>query len=244
MLNHFTCVIVDDEQDSIDLLANRLNDLYKNITITATYTGWADALQGLRETSSDLLFLDISMPGKTGMDMLRLLPQTEAEIIFVTAYEQYAVEAFSFYTSGYILKPVKDSALANAVNKAIERLENKRLARQPKSAHPAISNKIGIPNVQGVDYVTVSEILYMESVNKCTRIVTAKAEYLSSFQIGKFKEHINDNSFFQVHRSYIINLNFILSYKSSGIVIMSNKVEIPVSRNVRNDFLKIFNSSY
>ena len=239
-----SCIIVDDEQDAIDLLADRITDLYKNIEIKASYSSWADALQGLREGRVDLLFLDISMPGKTGLELLRLLPQLDCEIIFVTAHEQYALEAFSFYTSGYILKPIKDSVLAHAVNKALERIAHKQNARNPKEQRPLLNNKIGIPGNNGIDYVTISDIMYLESINKCTRIVTEKAEFVSSFQIGKFKEHVSQLPFYQVHRSYIINLNFIQSYKSTGIVIMTNKMEIPIARSERNDFLKIFNSEY
>jgi two-component system LytT family response regulator len=244
MPNNFSCIIIDDEQDACDLLKNRISDLFKQITVTATYLGWAEALQGLRENKADLLFVDISMPGKTGIDMLHLLPQLDCEIIFVTAHEEYALDAFAFSTSGYILKPVKDNLLAKAINKALERIEYKHRSKQPKETRPLLNDKIGVPGNTGIDYVTVSEIMYLESVNKCTRIVTTRADYLSSFQIGKFKDHVSGLPFFQVHRSYIINLNFIQSYKSAGILIMSNKMEIPVSRAERTEFLKIFNSEF
>ncbi len=247
MPNNYSCIIIDDEQDACDLLKNRIGDLFKHITISATYLGWTEALQGLRENKADLLFLDISMPGKTGIEILQLLPQLECEIIFVTAHEEYALDAFAFSTSGYILKPIKDHLLVKATDKAIERIEHKRLARQSKETkepRALLNDKIGVPGSTGIDYVTVSEIMYLESVNKCTRIVTTKAEYLSSFQIGKFKDHVSGLPFFQVHRSYIINLNFIQSYKSAGIVIMTNKMEIPVSRAERTEFLKIFNSEF
>ncbi len=247
MANNYSCVIVDDEQDACDLLKNRITDLYNHIKVTATYLSWAEALQGLRENKTDLLFLDISMPGKTGIEILHMLPQLDCEIIFVTAHEQYALDAFAFSTSGYILKPVKDQLLVKATDKAIERIEHKRLARQSKEAkeaHPLLNEKIGVPGNSGIDYVTLSDIMYLESVNKCTRIVTTKAEFLSSFQIGKFKEHVNRLPFFQVHRSYIINLNYIQSYKSIGTIVMANRTEIPVSRAERTEFLKIFNSEF
>ena len=244
MPDNVTCIIVDDEQDAIELLTDRIGRLYRNIQITASYTYWEDALEALRKQNCDLLLMDISMPGKNAIDLLKLLPGLQCEIIFVTAHDNYALDAFAFSTSGYLLKPIDDAALSTAINKALERIKNKKLAQKHTTASQPINNKIGIPNNHGIDYISISDILYLESTNKCTKIVTAKAVYISSLNLGKIKEMINSVSFFQVHRTYVVNLNSILRYESSGVVIMSNKMEIPVSRNVKNEFLKIFNSSY
>ena len=244
MATNFTCIIVDDEQDAVELLSDRINHLFKNITISGTYLNWKEALEALREQNCDLVLLDISMPGKNAIDLLKLLPDLGSEIIFVTAHEEYALDAFSFSASGYLLKPVDDAELYAAVNKAIVRIQHKKLARQGANPSSHVSDKIGIPNNHGIDYVNISDILYLESTNKCTRIVTAKAGYISSLNLGRFQYLVENHSFFQVHRSYIVNLNSILRYETSGLIIMSNKAEIPVSRSVKNEFLKIFNSNY
>ncbi len=240
MPNNISCIIVDDEQDAIELLTDRIGKLYKNITIKGTYFYWEDALKALREEECDLLITDISMPGKNGLELLKLLPNLQAEIIFVTAHEQYAINAFSFSTSGYILKPVDDEELSAAIGKAIERIQNKKLAKQPRNIAPVLSERIGIANNHGIDYLVINEILYLESTNKCTKIITSHTEYTSSYNLGKFKDMLVNHPFFQVHRSYIVNLNSILRYESSGVVIMVNKMEIPVARNVKNDFLQLF----
>lgn len=244
MLNNFTCIIVDDEQDAIELLTDRIGRLYKNITITGTYLNWEEALEALREQKSDLVLLDISMPGKNAIELLKLVPGLESEIIFVTAHEEYALDAFAFSASGYLLKPVDDADLFAALNKAIGRVQNKKLAKQSTNSSPHFTDKIGISNNHGIDYITIKDILYLESTNKCTKIVTAKSEFVSSLNLGKFQHLVDSHSFFQVHRSYIINLNYILRYETSGLVIMNNKKEIPVSRNVKNDFLKMFDSNF
>jgi two-component system LytT family response regulator len=241
MPNSFSCIIIDDEQDAIELLTDRLAHLFKNILVIGTYTDWEKALDGLRTQNCDLLLLDISMPGKNAFELLRLVPNPDCEVIFVTAHENYALDAFAFSTSGYLLKPVDDVELSGAINKAMERIRNKRIARQ--NTVP-LNDKIGIPNNHGIDYININDILYLESTNKCTKLVTGKSEYISSQNLGKFLHLTESHSFFQVHRSYIINLNSIHRYESSGLVIMSNKKEIPVSRNVKNDFLKLFNSNY
>jgi two-component system LytT family response regulator len=244
MTNSFSCMIVDDEPHAIELLTEQLSQLYRNIHINATCSDWEEALSMLRSRSFDLLFLDISLSGKNIMDLLKLLPATDSEIIFITAHEQYALEAFQFATSGYLLKPVSDAQLAQAVNKVISRIQTKRAAMQTAAPPASLNDKIGIPNKCGIDYVNLSDILYFESVNKCTKIVTAKTEYISLSPLIKFKALTDSHSFLQVHRSFIINLNNILRYESSGVIIMSNKRDIPIARSFRNDFLKRFNNNF
>ncbi len=242
MNSTYNCVIVDDEQDAIDLLSTRISHLYDNLHIADTFTNWETALPALRNNTYDILFIDVSMPGKTGLDLLKLLPGLEAEIIFVTAYDNFALKAFSFSATGYILKPVDDAELSVAIDKAIERIRNKTLANLQRTQPSKLNDRIGVPNNHGVDYVNVNDIIYLESVNKCTVIVTDKGKFTSSSNIGLFKYLVDNHSFFQAHRLFIINLNCILRYETSGVIIMQDKKEIPVSRNVKHDLLKMFNN--
>lgn len=241
MNSNYTCVIVDDEQDAIDLLSYRMALLFDNITIADAFTNWEDAFKAMRKNKYDMLFLDVSMPGKSGFDLLKLLPDLESEIIFVTAHDNYALNAFSFAATGYVLKPIDDTKLSAAINKSIERINHKTLASQSKTTPAKTNDKIGIPKNHGIDYISITDILYLESVNKCTQIITATSKYTSSANIGTFRYLVDNHPFFQVHRSYIVNLNCILRYQSSGTVIMQDKKEIPVSRNTKQDFLKLFN---
>lgn len=240
MNRRINCVIVDDEQDAIDLLSFRIGQLYSNINVADTFLHWQDALAALRGNSYDLLFIDISMPGKNGLDLLKLLPDMECEIIFVTAHDNYALKAFSFAATGYILKPIDDQELSAAVDRALERIMHKTLAAQNQKGSAVVNEKIRIPGKQGVDYVNVRDILYLESVNKCTQVVSASGRYLCSTHLGSFKYLTDSQLFFQVHRAFIVNLNSIVRYESSGVVIMTDKSEIPVSRSIRHDFLKLF----
>ncbi len=240
MNRRINCVIVDDEQDAIDLLSFRIGQLYDNINISDTFQHWQAALAALRTNKYDLLFIDISMPGKNGLDLLKLLPGIDCEIIFVTAHDNYALKAFSFAATGYVLKPIEDEELSAAVDRAIERITHKALAAQNQKSSPLISEKIRIPGKQGIDYVNVNDILYLESVNKCTQIATGNGKYLCSTNLGTYKYLTDGGTFFQVHRAFIINLNCITRYESGGVVIMQDKKEIPVARNIRHDFLRLF----
>lgn len=231
----FTCIIIDDEPDAIELLAGQLELLFNNLEITGRYTKWEEALNALRKTEPDIVFMDISMPGKNGMELLRLIPESESEIIFVTAHEEYALKAFEFATSGYLLKPVDDVELLRSVQKAMQRVQKKKQAVQ---AQPV---KIGIPDSKGVTYVNIADIQYLEAVNGYTKVVINNNVLLSSFNLRKFIMVIDDKSFFQVHRSFVVNLAAVSRYKSTGEIVMQDQREIPVAKSIRQEFLNLFN---
>src|SRR4051812_48500644 len=116
MENTFNCIVVDDEKNAASLLSNRIKSLFTEIEVVDIYSTWQTALAVLRSQSFDLVFMDVSMPGKNGMDLLRLIPGLDAEVIFVTAHEEYALKAFEFTPAGYLLKPVDDVELSEVIN--------------------------------------------------------------------------------------------------------------------------------
>ena len=240
-MNKYSCIIIDDEWHAIELLKLLINMLNSNLEIINTYTSWSKAVEGLRSIECDILFLDISIEGKNGMDLLKLVPDLQSEVIFTTAYSDYAINAIKLSPCGYLLKPIDEIELGITIDKAISRLQQKRLAKQ--QAAPVVE-KVGIYNNKGIDYVDVKDIIYFESINQYTKVVTLETEFISSYHLGKFNNITDNYPFYKVHRSYVINLNYILRYETTGIVILSNKKEIPVSRNLRNDFLKIFDAAH
>ena len=238
MKSDLTCIIVDDEPTSSELLADSLAYLYPGIKVAGVFDNWKGALGALRDWEYDLLFLDISMPGKTGLELLEILPRRTSEVIFITAHSEYALKAFQFAPSGYVVKPINDNKLSVAINNAIERIEYKRLAKQPPAGQQL---RIGIPDKKGTEYVNVQDIVCLEAVNGCTRVVTNSTEIMSSYTLGKFKPAIEKNGFFQISRSFIVNTNCVRRYTIDGDVILSNGMKVPVSRNYKDDFLQIFN---
>ncbi len=242
MINSVSCIIIDDEDYAIGLLSESLKELYSNIKIVKTFTTWKDGLEALRTMKVDIVFLDISIGGKNGLDILKIVPTLDSEIIFVTAYAEYALEAFKFSATGYIVKPIGDTELIKAVDKALERLHNKKMASQYKGTGVQLNTKIGIPSGKGVSYFDVDDIIYFEAVNNYTKVVTKNTELISSYNIGKFTSILEGMPFFHVHRSFIVNLNYVSRFEAVGAVIMINKKEIPVSRNSRDEFLKLFTS--
>ena len=238
MSSNLSCIIVDSDQKAIEILSENLKSLYNRIAILDVFNSWNLASHALKVQSCDLLFIDISIPDMPTSTISDLIQELECEIIFVTASPEYALTAFKFSPSGFVLKPIADKELTIAVDKAIDRIDNKRIARQKL---PTIANtKIGIPDKGGIDYMNINDIIYLEAVNTCADIITKKGKITSKYGISKFKMILAHPIFFQVHRSYIVNMNHIIRFETTGVVVMSTGNEIPISRNFRDEFLVQF----
>lgn len=238
MSQEYKYVIVDDEPKAIELLKKRISLLFPNLSNIGVYTGWSEAVDPLRTNKPDIVFLDISMPEKSGIDFLKLFPDRKFDVIFVTAHADYAIDAIKLSAVGYILKPIDDTELYHAVNKVIEKKNS--ISRSNITDINGDVLKIGVPNINGVDYIKPEEILYFESVNKYTKVVTKSYSVVSSYNLGEFKKVISDESFFQVHRSFIVNLHHIRRYEAAGTVVMDDDMQIPVSKNSKSEFHERF----
>jgi len=241
MTSKYKCIIVDDEPKAVELLQDSINELYENIEIAASFNNWKPALQAMKTHDYDIVFLDISMPQKNGMDLLTLVPDLKSEIIFVTAHSEHALDAFGFGATGYVLKPINDTLLYKTINKAIERINHKRAAQSGVTIQTSQNNKIGIPSQKGIDYVYVDDILYLEAVNRYTSVVKSDEKLLSSYSIGKYRPMLDGFSFCQVHRSFIVNLKHVKRYEHPGTLHMANGVTIPVSRQNKDELNRMMN---
>lgn len=242
MSETYTCIIVDDEPLAIARLENHLKEVFPNINIITTYTSWSRALQGLAVQQSDILFLDISMQGKNGMDLVRMIPDLRSEVIFVTAHSEHALEAFQLSAAAYILKPFDKIELTKVINKIIKRISDARIAQnKPDLPSPAKAiNKIAIPNNNTIIYVDIDDIIYLEAAQGYTRIITQGEPLLCSYSIGTLAELLTGHTFHQVHRSYIVNLKYVSRYETDGTLIMAGDKEVPVSKNERREFMNMF----
>lgn len=238
MHNKITCIITDDEPKMVELLADSLSEFYPEIEIVGKYHDWKSSLTGIKTMQPDILFLDISMPEKTGFDLLELIPNLNAEVIFVTAHTEFALDAFNFDVCGYMLKPINDKALVKTIDRAIARIALKKKAIVPIENK---SGKIGIPDDTGIRYVNINDIIYCETYNRYTKVVTTDVEIISSYNIGKYQETLTNDFFYQIHRSFIINLNHVKRYDATGAVIMTTGIEIPISKKHKDEFLQMFN---
>lgn len=225
-------IIVDDEPKMGELLHEILNDLYPNIIVDNPYNNWKDAIKGVHNTQPDIIFMDISMPEKSGFDILNLLPESDAEIIFVTAHSEFAIEAFEHAAAGYILKPVNEKKLVDTVNRVLKKIDKKQSYEQT-----SLTTKIGIPDNDSIVYHNLSDIYYLETVNRYTKVVTKDSEIVSSYSLGTYKKILQNTDFLLVHRSFMVNLNHVVRLDTNNFIVLSNGKEIPISKNSKTEFL-------
>ena len=238
MPDNLSCIIVDSDDGGIQQLSDRLRSLYNSIKIRSTYSLWSSVIPVLPEQKYDIIFIDISIAGLTGDELRDVLSATDSELIFVTAHPEYALASFKLLPSGFVLKPIDDRELVTAVDKAIERINNKKIARQTLLS--TSDKKIGLPNKKGVDYISLHDIIYAVAINNCTDIITLHTRLACSYNITKLKMALEHEIFYPIHRSYIVNMNYISRYAATGCVIMSNGFEIPISKVTKDHFFECF----
>jgi two-component system LytT family response regulator len=243
------CAIIDDELNNIDNLSLLLKSHCPEIDIVATANDAEAGKTIIRNQKPDLIFLDIQMPGKSGFDMLGELHDLDLEIIFVTAYHQYAIKAMKFSAVDYLLKPINLNELQSAVNRAIKRLlqkhHNIRLEnlisllqkQQYKDEH-----RIGLTTLKETRFVKTNEIIRCESSNNYTNFFLVNGEQLLvSKPIYEYEELLADYGFIRCQQSHIINRAHIKSWVKDmgGYILMADNKQIPISRN-KKDILKRF----
>jgi two-component system LytT family response regulator len=227
-------VIVDDEPDAVKLLQMQVEQHCPQVTVVGSFTSSTAALQGIKELQPHLLFLDVEMPVMNGFELLeRLYPQTFS-IVFVTAYNQFALKAFKFNALDFIVKPVDTQELIQAVAKAERQVKptSDQLSQLQKSLRGEPITKIAIPGQSGVTFIDLNDIVYAEASNNYSKIIiTDGRNFLISKTLKDVQEVLEEEHFLRVHRQYIINLNHVKQLnRNEGILTMDNGDPIPIAR--------------
>lgn len=250
------CLIVDDETPAREELSYILSDI-EGVGVVGQASNGIEALELIRTLSPDIIFLDIQMPQMSGMDVAReLLSEiNRPKIIFVTAYDQFAIEAFEVNAIDYLLKPISEERLRKRVQEIIEIEENEevidynklsRLIKDMKSDTKAAPNIISLYHNNKLIPIEIRDIIYATIEDKETIIVTKKGRFQINCTLNKLLERLDSSIFFRTHKSYIVNLNSIESVElwfnsTYNINLKDNKEVIPVSRNYSKDFKQIMN---
>lgn len=240
-------IIIDDENRSIETLRKLLEVYCASVQIVAECNNVPSAREQIERLQPDLVFLDIAMPGKSGFDLLNELDAINFEIIFITAYNEYMLQAFRFSAIDYLLKPVDHDLLMNAVNRVEKRIRTSAGATPIEAFKHNLKNiqrpndmKICIPNMKGFTLMKISDIIYCKADNTYTTFYFANGQSLiSSRSIMEFELLLEDCSFCRIHKSYLINLAHVKEYHKGegGMVILSNSQSLEVSRRKKDHFL-------
>lgn len=232
-------VIIDDEPHATKSLEILLSEDCPQVQVIASFNHPAEALIFLRSNQIDLLFLDIDMPFMNGFELLNRLAPINFNIIFVTAYDQYAIKAFKFSAFDYLLKPVDEVELINSVRKLEN--ESKRSTQNSnfehllevfKSGQTAVK-RIALPTLEGFEFVEVEKIIRCESDSNYTKIFLQNLPMmLVSRTLKEIEEILSDLPFIRVHNSHIIAKNHVKKYVKAdgGYILMIDNAEIPISR--------------
>lgn len=237
-------LIIDDEKHGIVTLEKELHGM-PDVNIVATVQDSTKAKENMELHQPDLVFLDIEMPRLNGFQVLEqwnILPFT---VVFVTAYEQFAIKAFKYNALDYLLKPVDKEDLANCLeNYRLHRVKTTPEQLQDIKNIQKIRETIALSTAQGLSFVKVKEIAYFEADTCYTHIIMIDGtKHLVSKSLVNFDFIIEDHpAFFKAHKSFVINLHAIVRYVrgEGGEIIMADKKCIPLSRNKKQEFLSLF----
>ncbi|HRG89740.1 MAG TPA: LytTR family DNA-binding domain-containing protein [Chitinophagales bacterium] len=243
-------VIIDDEPNGVKNLQALLLAYCPNVRVVGESGDISSAYQLICNKKPDIVFLDIEMPFGNGFELLDKIYDIKFEVIFVTAFEKYALNAIRKSACDYILKPIDINDLVNAVEKATARITQKNesyfLKKMLDSRQPAETDKkMALPTLQGMVFVKLSDIIYCEAEGSYTWFhFIDGSKILIAKNIGEYDDLLTDRGFIRVHHSRVINYNHVVEFRkgNSPTLIMSNGASIPVSHRKRDILMQYFNS--
>lgn len=242
-------VIIDDEKHSIDTLTWKLGHYCSDITVQDTFTDALEGVDYLRSQPVDLLFLDIEMPKLSGFDVLEELgPDIDFDVIFVTAYDSFGIKAIKFSALDYLLKPVQNKELVEAVNKhrnrngQVSAIQMNHLLQNLQAERNGRPNKVGLISKESIEYVDPDQIILCEANSNYTQVyLTSGSKRLISKTLKDFEDMLMPLGFFRVHNSYVINLAHVKEYIRSdgGYLVLKNQFKVPISKNKKEQLLEL-----
>lgn len=243
--------IIDDESYCVESLQITLKYLYPDFKIVYKSTSPLDALKELPKTQPDLLFLDVEMPNLNGFELLEQLKKLSFDVIFTTAYSQYAVQAFNAQAVNYILKPIDEAELKKAVDCWLDkRHEGHNFIKistflNSLKKEGIVNSKIAVPTFDGFEFIVVKDILYCQSQNNYTCFhLMGGEEVLISKSLKETEKVLEEFYFIRSHQSFLINPNYMQKYIRSdgGYLVMVDGKKIPISNSKKDLVIGIFQS--
>jgi len=247
-------ILIDDEPRGISSMQKLLKINCPEVNVIGSYTDADEAIQMIVEKKPDLIFLDIAMPVKNGFELLKELKGFHFEVIFVTAHNQFMIEAFHFSAIDYLLKPVEDNFLVDAVNRAKKRIEERSgnknietLLHNLKQKQSPQKMRLCIPSLKGFQVIELDNVLYAESSGNYTNLYFQnKSMVCTSKPMHEYEKLLEDAGFVRIHKSVLVNLLHVKEYHrgEGGSVVLSNGTEVEVSRRKKDDFISKMKQYY
>lgn len=244
--NTFKAVIIEDEKKSREALKNLITEFCPEISISGMAESVESGLAVIKTHHPAIVFLDIEMQTGTGFDLLEKIPNPEFEVIFTTAYEQYALKAIKFSALDYLLKPIDIAELKAAVKKVTEKetanKRNEKIEQLIKNLNNKQQPKITLSTSEGLVFVSVHDIIRCEAQGAYTTFyLKGKKPIMVSKNLKEYENMLTDYNFFRIHNSHLINLAEIEKYIKSdgGYVIMNDQSKVVISNARKDEFMEI-----
>lgn len=243
-------VIIDDENNCIEMLEWLLKTYCPQVSIEAMCDSAEKGIIAISKLKPDLVFLDIEMPRMNGFDMLEQFDKLTFDVVFTTAYDQFAIKAFKYSALNYLLKPVDPDDL----KETIRRVEEKRSAPSKEqidllmqtirhNTKPTQLQRIALTTGDGLLFVSTQDIVYCQSESNYTNVILADGrKILVSKVLKDIDEALHGPDFYRIHNSYLINLNHIKKFVrgDGGYVVMDDGTTVGISRSKRQEFMEMF----
>jgi len=243
------CVLIDDENNSLEMMEWLLTTYCPQVKIEAMCNSASKGIEAINEYKPDLVFLDIEMPHMNGFDMLEQFDKLFFDVVFCTAYDQFAIKAFRYSALNYLLKPVDPEDLKETIRRSEEKKSGptkeqiellfQTIRTTPKQA----VQRIALTTGDGMIFVPTKDILYCQAESNYTSVaLVGGKKILVSKVLKEIDDALSGPDFFRIHNSYLINLNHIKKYVrgEGGYIIMEDGANVSISRSKRQEFMDQF----
>ena len=239
-------IIIEDEENAKAILTTTLAESFPNIQVVATCKNNSEAKSAIENYKPDLVLSDVELKSESVFTMLQQLSNIDFEIIFITGYDRYAIQAIKFSALDYLLKPFSKKDLAAAIEHYEQRQHKKQSVHQFDALFHNLKHfqkdlkKIALPTANGLTVFTLNEIVYCQAeINYTYFFLVTKNKILGTKTLKEYEELLSDYDFVRVHKSYLINLHHVKNYSrgEGGTVTLSNGDVVEVSRRKKEEFL-------
>jgi two-component system LytT family response regulator len=238
-------IIVDDEFDAVNFIQSLISSYCPDLEVVGTAHSALEGIKLIRDKEPDLVFLDVEMPHGSGFDLLANFPRKTFDVIFITAFNHYAIKAIKFSAVDYILKPININEFLEAVKKVVQARDEKSskessFATLFENLRSTLPHKLAIPTTDGMEYINTKDIIRVEADRSYSMFyLNDGRKFLVSRNLKEYQELLGDRNFFRTHNSHLINLDYVKKYyrHDGGYVEMSDGSTVAISRNKKDLFL-------
>lgn len=241
-------ILIDDERGGLEDLREALEKYCPEVSVKGAFGLPSDGVKAIRELKPDLVFLDVQMPGMSGFELLQKLSPVTFNVIFVSAYDRYAIKAIKFSALDYLLKPIDVDELTHAVARVKVQMAPTQYSVQSVFHNAQHGSgrieRLAVPSTEGIDFFDVKDIIFCKADSCYTHIyLTNHQTKIVTRVLKDFEELLSESGFCRVHNSFLINLNHVKRYVrgEGGYAILSDNHQVDISRRRKEDFLSLLN---